>query len=34
MIVQEFGEDYGCFEGVLKNESDLITEPTFYPDLR
>lgn len=34
MIVQEFGEDYGCFEGVLKNESDLITKPTFYPDLR
>ncbi|HHM0785733.1 TPA: hypothetical protein ACRGCG_004006 [Klebsiella pneumoniae] len=34
MIVQEFGEDYGCFEGVLKNECDLITKPTFYPDLR
>ena len=34
MIVQEFGEDYGCFEGVLKNESDLITKPAFYPDLR
>ncbi|MGJ8110293.1 hypothetical protein, partial [Klebsiella pneumoniae] len=34
MIVQEFGEDYGCFEGVLKNESDLITKPTFYPGLR
>ncbi|WP_368762820.1 hypothetical protein, partial [Klebsiella michiganensis] len=34
MIVQEFGEDYGCFKGVLKNESDLITKPTFYPDLR
>ena len=34
MIVQEFGEDYGCFEGVLKNESDLSTKPTFYPGLR
>lgn len=21
-------------EGVLKNECDLITKPTFYPDLR
>ncbi len=31
MIVQEFGEDYGCFEGVLKNECDLITKPTFIP---
>ncbi|EPL8955603.1 hypothetical protein RFE82_005329 [Klebsiella pneumoniae] len=29
MIVQEFGEDYGCFEGVLKNECDLITKPTL-----
>ncbi|WP_227628532.1 hypothetical protein, partial [Klebsiella pneumoniae] len=32
MIVQEFGEEYGCFEGVLKNDSDLHTKPSFYPD--
>ncbi len=29
MIVQEFGEEYGCFEGVLKNDSDLHTKPSF-----
>ncbi len=34
MIVQEFGEEYGCFEGVLKNDSDLHTKPSFYPDFR
>ncbi|SBZ64587.1 hypothetical protein [Klebsiella pneumoniae] len=34
MIVQEFGEEYGCFEGVLMNDSDLHTKPSFYPDFR
>ncbi len=25
MIVQEFGEEYGCFEGVLKNYTVVLT---------
>ncbi|CZW01223.1 Uncharacterised protein [Enterobacter hormaechei] len=33
IIVQEFGNDYSCFEGVLKNGDDLNTEPKFYSDL-
>jgi len=34
IIVQEFGSDYGNFDGVLKNGDDLITQPTFYLDLK
>ncbi len=32
IIVQEFGNDYSCFEGVLKNGDDLNTEPKFGND--
>lgn len=33
IIVQEFGDDYDCFEGVLKNSEDLLTKPKFYPNI-
>ncbi|MFZ5123609.1 hypothetical protein ACOY6A_23465 [Enterobacter roggenkampii] len=34
IIVQEFGNDYSCFEGVLENVDDLNTEPKFCSDLK
>jgi hypothetical protein len=32
-LEQEFGNEYGTFEGVLKSPSDLDTVPVFYADV-
>lgn len=33
IIVQEFGDEYGRFPGVVKSREDWETEPTFYTDI-
>jgi len=33
VILQESGERYNAFEGVLKSEKDFETIPVFYPDM-
>ncbi|WP_159185357.1 hypothetical protein [Klebsiella pneumoniae] len=32
-ILQEFGDEYSRFPGVVCSREDDVTEPVFYPDL-